>query len=64
MCDFCEIFDFGRAKCDIDKYGASITFAGGSNRFPEYQQFNYCPKCGKSRMEIMLERERKKQHGN
>ncbi len=64
MCDFCESFDFGSAACDVDKYGSRIILAGGSYRFPEYQMFSYCPKCGKSRIEIMLERERKKQYGN
>ena len=44
MCDFCEKFDFGTASCVVDRYGASIVMAGGSFRFPEHQQFIFCPK--------------------
>ena len=50
MCDFCEKFDFGTALCVVDQYGASIIMAGGSYRFPEHQQFLFCPKCGASRL--------------
>lgn len=50
MCDFCEKFDFGTASCVVDRYGASIVMAGGSFRFPEHQQFLFCPKCGASRL--------------
>lgn len=50
MCDFCEKFDFGTASCVVDRYGASIIMAGGSNRFPEHRQFLFCPKCGASRL--------------
>ena len=46
MCKFCESFDFSSAKCVIDKYGASISMAGGSYRFPVHEWFNYCPICG------------------
>lgn len=50
MCDFCEKFDFGTVSCVVDRYGASIIMAGGSYRFPDYQQFLFCPKCGASRL--------------
>ena len=50
MCDFCKKFDFGIASCVVDQYGASIVMAGGSYRFPEHQQFLFCPKCGASRL--------------
>ena len=50
MCDFCEKFDFGIASCVVDRYGANIVMAGGSYRFPEHQQFFFCPKCGASRL--------------
>lgn len=50
MCDFCEKFDFGSASYEVDKYGARIILAGGSYRFPEHQQFLFCPKCGASRL--------------
>lgn len=46
MCEFCKKFDFGNASCDVDKYGASIMLAGGSYRYPESDQFNFCPNCG------------------
>lgn len=56
MCDFCEKFDFGSASYEIDKYGARIVSAGGSYRFPRERQFEYCPRCGSSRDEILAER--------
>lgn len=55
MCKFCESFDFSSAKCVIDKYGASISMAGGSYRFPVNEWFNYCPICGeKIKNKILL----------
>ena len=32
MCEFCKKFDFGTATAKVDKYGASICFAGGFGR--------------------------------
>lgn len=46
MCDFCDNFDFGSAKCMVDRYGVCIVMAGGWNRFPKEQQFRFCPQCG------------------
>ena len=51
MCDFCEKFDFGTAACHVDRYGSSIVLSGGSSRFPVYEQFQFCPKCGVSRVD-------------
>ena len=48
-CPFCSQFDFGCAWAEVDKFGARITQAGGSYRFPREQQFNFCPVCGKPR---------------
>lgn len=47
MCDFCEMWDWGKcsAKIESGKY-ASIQSAGGSYRFPIGEQFNFCPVCG------------------
>lgn len=50
MCDFCEKFDFGSASYEVDKYGARIILACGNYRFPEHQQFLFCPKCGAFRL--------------
>ena len=49
MCEFCEKFDFGASRCEVDGYGARIANAGGSYRFPEHEQFNFCPNCGEPR---------------
>lgn len=51
MCDFCDKFDFGTATCEVDKYGARLKLAGGFTRFPVYEQFQFCPKCGASRVD-------------
>lgn len=55
MCDFCRKFDFGAARCEVDRYGARISSAGGSYRFPEHEQFNYCPVCGEARWNVKKE---------
>ena len=47
MCKFCKDFDFGTIRCEIDKYGAHMVMAGGSNRYPKEQQFKFCPECGR-----------------
>lgn len=46
MCEFCRKFDFGSAKAETDRYGARLCVAGGWGRFPENEQFNFCPVCG------------------
>ena len=48
-CAFCQSFDFSSARCVVDQYGASIAFAGGSSRYPNEQQFSFCPHCGARR---------------
>lgn len=52
MCNFCKKFDFGVARCEVDHCGARISNAGGSYRFPEHEQFNYCPNCGEARWNV------------
>lgn len=47
MCEFCKKFDFGTATAKVDKYGASICFAGGFGRYPKEEQFKFCPVCGR-----------------
>lgn len=56
MCEFCRKFDFGAARCEVDGYGARIANAGGSYRFPEHEQFNFCPNCGEPRAAALKER--------
>lgn len=46
-CDFCRSFDFGSARCAVDKYGANISFSGGSSRYQPNQRFQFCPNCGR-----------------
>ena len=48
QCDFCRKFDFSEASAVIE-YGkyAHIHLAMSSYRFPVYEQFNYCPWCGR-----------------
>ena len=48
-CEFCRSFDFGSARCVVDQHGASIAFAGGSSRYPNEEQFRFCPYCGARR---------------
>ena len=45
-CEFCRSFDFGVARCAVDKHGANIVFSGGSSKYPRQQQFRFCPHCG------------------
>lgn len=56
MCEFCERFDFGSAAYEIDRHGTRIVMAGGSYRFPVERQFNFCPRCGASRIEVLAKR--------
>lgn len=46
-CDFCNRADFGEFGFEITKHYAKICCALGSWRFPEKEQFLFCPKCGK-----------------
>lgn len=57
MCDFCKKFDFGSAAIETDKYGTHIKLALASSQYPREAQFNFCPKCGKSREEIVIEQQ-------
>ena len=56
MCEFCERFDFGSASYEIDRHGTRIVMAGGSYRFPPERQFEFCPRCGASRVDVMAKR--------
>lgn len=57
MCKFCEVFDFGVAKTEMETIGtrryAGIVSAGGSYRFPKEEQFKFCPNCGKERDKVI-----------
>lgn len=59
-CEFCNVADFGEYGLEIRKYYAKICCALGSWRFPESDQFLFCPKCGKplsdSAVEIVVKR--------
>ena len=46
-CDFCNLANFGEFGFEITKHYAKICCALGSWRFPEKEQFLFCPKCGK-----------------
>lgn len=46
-CDFCNLADFGEFGFEITKHYAKICCALGSWRFPQNEQFLFCPKCGK-----------------
>ena len=46
-CDFCKMADFGEFGFETTKHYAKICCALGSWRFPEKEQFLFCPKCGK-----------------
>ena len=62
-CDFCNTADFGEFGFEITKHYAKICCALGSWRFPEKEQFLFCPKCGKpltdEAVEMVMERWRK-----
>ena len=59
-CAFCGKADFGEFGFEITKHYAKICCALGSWRFPEKEQFLFCPKCGKpltdEAVEMVLER--------
>lgn len=46
-CDFCNLADFGEFGFEITKHYAKICCALGGWRFPQNEQFLFCPKCGK-----------------
>ena len=59
-CDFCNCADFGEFGFEITKHYAKICCALGSWRFPQNEQFMFCPKCGKpltdEAVDMILER--------
>ena len=59
-CDFCNMADFGEFGFEITKHYAKICCALGSWRFPQNEQFLFCPKCGKpltdEAVEMVMER--------
>ena len=59
-CDFCNLADFGEFGFEITKHYAKICCALGSWRFPQNEQFLFCPKCGKpltdEAVDILLKR--------
>lgn len=59
-CDFCNMADFGEFGFEITKHYAKICCALGSWRFPQNEQFLFCPKCGKpltdEAVEMVIER--------
>ena len=46
-CNFCNMADFGEFGFEITKHYAKICCALGSWRFPQNEQFLFCPKCGR-----------------
>lgn len=46
-CEFCEKYDFSRARVSVSEYAAYIELALCHTRFPKEQQFNFCPICGR-----------------
>lgn len=67
-CDFCNTADFGEFGFEITKHYAKICCALGSWRFPEKEQFLFCPKCGKpltdEAVEMVMERLEALKDGN
>ena len=66
-CDFCHTADFGEFGFEITKHYAKICCALGSWRFPEKEQFLFCPKCGKpltdEAVEMVMERMEEMKNG-
>ena len=66
-CDFCNTADFGEFGFEITKHYAKICCALGSWRFPEKEQFLFCPKCGKpltdEAVEMVMERMEEMKNG-
>ena len=46
-CDFCQKFDFAGARAEVNKYGAHISLGVCSTKFPNKEQFKFCPMCGR-----------------
>lgn len=46
-CEFCEKYDFSRARVKIDKNKVVIESALCNTTFPKEEQFNFCPVCGR-----------------
>ena len=46
-CGFCGKFNFGDARAEVYRNGANIVLASSYARFPAYEQFNFCPVCGR-----------------
>ena len=46
-CDFCQKFDFAGARAEVNKYGAHISLAIYNTKFPNDEQFKFCPMCGR-----------------
>ena len=61
MCELCERFNFGSASYEIDRYGTRIVLSGGSYRFPVERQFEFCPRCGASRVDVIAKRPNNRQ---
>lgn len=57
-CNFCEKFDFATAKTEVNKQFAHIRLALCNTRFPEEEQFNFCPVCGRNLKEKEIERKK------
>lgn len=47
MCEFCDNFDFSKARTRVDEDGAIIELALCNTKFKPEEQFNFCPVCGK-----------------
>ena len=45
--DFCQKFDFAGARAEVNKYGAHISLGVCSTKFPNKEQFKFCPMCGR-----------------
>ena len=56
MCEFCSSFDFDTAAIRMEYGHVGISFAGGNTRFPEEEQFRFCPMCGESVKRIKAKR--------
>ena len=46
-CEFCKKFDFAGARAEVNKYGAHISIAICNTKFPDEEQFKFCPMCGR-----------------
>lgn len=46
-CEFCEKYDFSKARTKVDEWGAVIETALCNTQFSKEEQFNFCPVCGR-----------------